>query len=380
MRRLEFWKLGLQNVLTASLRSTLTVLGMAIGVAAILAVLTLGDAGQRQLKQEISRLGIDKVQVTAVDHTHQLTQQDSQMLSDLMRTQTDEMICVECMVCANGQTNDAFLVGCDANDWNQMMPVLADGNLFLPGQWYTDSTAAMVGIELAEQFQLSPGDWFSAGGIMLQCSGLIDQCQQGPQLDIKRAVIVSRALMERWIGDSVQQIAIHVPDDMSPAEIAAEAEKLLLSKRALRVNAISMQTQAEAADSILEVFVDILQWVALICMAVGGIGVTNILLVSVRERKREIGVMQSLGATQMQICGLFLCEALIYASAGGILGLLLGGALIAVAGGSIGLSPVIRASDCTLVFLAAVLLGLLSGVAPAAGASMMKPVDALRDD
>ena len=82
------------------------------------------------------------------------------------------------------------------------------------------------------------------------------------------------------------------------------------------------QLQAEAADSVLMVFVDVPKWVALVCMLAGGIGVTNILLVSVRERRREIGIMQSLGATRIQICGLFLCEALIYALTGGILGLL----------------------------------------------------------
>ncbi|MBP3648260.1 MAG: ABC transporter permease [Clostridia bacterium] len=380
MRRLEFWKLGLQNVMAASLRSVLTVLGMAIGVAAILAVVTLGQAGQIQVQQEISRLGIDKVMVTAADQNQPLTNQDRKLLADRLKTQADETVCLECTLSVNGQTDTAMLVGCEPDEWQGLNPTIAAGNSLLPSQWYTGSSTAMIGINLAKSFQIAPGDWLSAGGIMLQCSGLIGETQQATQLDLKESIIVPKTLLKQWIGESIQQIAIHVPDNQTPESIAAQAESLLFAEHALRVNINSMQTQAEAANSILKVFIDILRWVALICMIVGGIGVTNILLVSVRERRREIGVMQSLGATQFQICGLFLCEALIYALAGGILGLLLGGALIAVAGGSIGLSPVIRAADCTAVFMSAVFLGLLSGVAPAAGASRMKPVDALRED
>ena len=90
--------------------------------------------------------------------------------------------------------------------------------------------------------------------------------------------------------------------------------------------------------------------VAAICILVGGIGVMNILLVSVRERRREIGIMKSLGTTEGQICLLFLLEALVYALVGGCMGLVIGVGLIETAGRSIGLTPVIRLGDCVAVF------------------------------
>ena len=116
----------------------------------------------------------------------------------------------------------------------------------------------------------------------------------------------------------------------------------------------------------------------LICMLVGGVGVMNILLVGVRERRREIGIMQSMGTTGGQICCLFLLEALIYAAIGGFLGILLGMGLTDAAGRSIGLHPQISLFDCAAVLMVAFLTGLGFGVAPAARASGMKPVDALR--
>ncbi|MEG2481441.1 MAG: FtsX-like permease family protein, partial [Clostridia bacterium] len=150
--------------------------------------------------------------------------------------------------------------------------------------------------------------------------------------------------------------------------------------RKTEVQAVSMQVQIEAANGVMAIFVDVLKWVAAICILVGGIGVMNILLVSVRERRREIGIMKSLGTTQMQICLLFLLEALIYALVGGALGLVIGMGLIGLAGKSIGLLPVVRFSDCFLVFTAALAVGLFFGVMPASRASRLKPVDALRED
>lgn len=380
MRKFEFWKQGLENVLASAMRSALTVLGMSIGVAAILAVITLGDAGRMQVKQEISRLGIDRVQVTAADPAVPLTRWDASFLQKKLHTEVDEVVCLESRLSTQDGNVISLVVGCSPDYWERISPQLIAGKPLLPGQWYKGDSVAFVGEDIAGPLKLSVGEWFFANGMMLCCAGIMGEGQQASQLDLKQAVIVPQPLLHQWMGDSIQEMTILVPEDAAPEEIAAKAERLLLSERSVRVNAVSMQLQAEAADSVVMIFVDVLRWVALICMLVGGIGVMNILLVSVRERRREIGVMQSLGATGIQICGLFMCEALIYAFSGGILGLLMGGALIAVAGKCIGLTPLIKAHDCTVVFMAAVLLGLISGVVPAAAASRMKPVDALRDE
>ena len=380
MRRYEFWKLGLQNVLASGLRSFLTVLGMSIGVAAILAVLTLGEAGSVQVKGEIGRLGIDQVQVTAADGGNPMQCSDSEYLRQALGTSVNELLLMECPMQAKGCRTDALLIGCDSEYLERLSPVLLKGEPFLSAEWRYGSPVALVGEALTKEWGLTVGEWFSAQGIMLRCKGIMGASQLASQMDVRQVVVVPATFLQPWLGQKVHQISVHVPEGDSPAQIAGKVETLLMEHRGIKADAVSLQVQAEAADSVLATFMNVLSWVALICMLVGGIGVTNMLLVSVRERRREIGVMQSMGATQSQICGLFLCEALIYAVTGGILGLLLGGALIAVAGRCIALVPVVKAGDCTAVFLAAVLLGLLAGVAPAASASRMKPVDALRND
>lgn len=379
MRRFEFWKLGLHNVLASALRSGLTILGMSIGVAAILAVFTLGEAGRTQVKNEISRLGIDRIQVTAAERSPQLRSGDAAYLRRVMDTGIDELVMLECEVSMGDKARTAPLIGCQEDYLNRLSVELLSGEKPSASQWLTGGRAALVGEDVANDLALSEGEWFSAAGMMLKCAGILGESQQASRMDTRQVVVVPLALMQNLLGNVVHELSVQVPVGYTPDETACMASDLLKT-RALKVDTVSLQVQAEAADSVLMVFVDVLKWVALVCMLAGGIGVTNILLVSVRERRREIGIMQSLGATRMQICGLFLCEALIYALTGGILGLLLGGALIAIAGNSIGLSPVVQAGDCTGVFLSALLLGLFSGVAPAAAACLMKPVDALRDD
>lgn len=380
MRRFEFWKLGLQNVIASAMRSGLTILGMSIGVAAILAVLTLGDAGQVQVRDEMERLGINRVQVTAADENALLRISDSQFLQAQLHTTVDEIRMVECDLHSGRHRAKAVMLGCDWHTLSQMAPVLAAGSYPVSTDWINGLPNVLVGQTLAEKLHLTEGQWFSANGKLLFCKGIVNHSQQATAVDVTQAIIAPSDLVSPFVAGTVQQISIHVPSTSTPDAIAQKASMLLSEERSLTVNTMTMQVQMEAADSILYTFVEVLRWVAFICMLVGGIGVANILLVSVRERRREIGVMQALGATEAQICGLFLCEALIYAITGGILGLLGGGVLVAVAGKSIDLIPVIKAGDCTLVFLSAVLLGLLAGVAPALSASRMKPVDALKDD
>lgn len=379
MKRLELWKLGLQNVLAASLRSVLTVLGMAIGVAAILAVVTLGEAGRVQVKSEIGRLGIDRVIITAAGESP-LDAADGAMLSSALSAQVDELICLPAAAQYHSTSVEVVLVGCSEKYLLSVAPELSSGRLILPGEWAAQAGAALVGSQAAEALGLYPGCWFAAGGAMLRCVGILEASHTAAQIDFLQAVVVPAGALAPWLGTTVQQLAVHVPPDASPDALAAKASALLADHGGKQVNAISMQVQAEAADAVVTVFMDVLRWVAFICMLVGGIGIANILLVSVRERRREIGIMQSLGATGPQICGLFLCEAMLYAITGGVAGLMLGGLLIVAAGASIGLSPVVRFGDCLYVFLAALGLGLLAGVAPAAKASLLRPIDALRDE
>lgn len=379
MKRYDFWKLSLLNIFAAPARSVLTVLGMAIGIGAILAVITLGDAGRAQVKSEMTRLGIDRVWLTAAEG-ETLRHGDGQLLASSLDTAATEQVYAPATARAGRHEESCVLVGCSREYMDMMGTCVLEGRDLYAAEWQAGARSVLLGTALAEKLAVEPGDLISVSGVPLWVRGVIAQGNEMSQVDASGMVFLPIAVFCERMGQSVHEIILSVPEGIAPQAAAAMAQDVMRLKRDMSVEAVTMQVQIEAANSVMSIFVDVLKWVAAICILVGGIGVMNILLVSVRERRREIGIMKSLGTTGGQICLLFLLEALVYALVGGCMGLVIGIGLIETAGRSIGLSPVIRLGDCAAVFLAALAVGLFFGVSPASRASRMKPVDALRDE
>lgn len=379
MKRYDFWKLSLLNIFAAPARSVLTVLGMAIGIGAILAVITLGDAGRAQVKSEMTRLGIDRVWLTAAEG-ETLRHGDAQLLASALDATATEQVYAPATARAGRREESCVLVGCSREYMDLMGTGVLEGRDLYAAEWQPGARSVLLGAALAEKLGVEPGELISVSGVPLWVRGIIAQGNELSQVDASGAVFLPIAVFCEWMGQSVHEIILSVPEGVTPQAVAAMAQDVMRVKRDMSVEAVTMQVQIEAANSVMSIFVDVLKWVAAICILVGGIGVMNILLVGVRERRREIGIMKSLGTTEGQICLLFLLEALVYALVGGCMGLVIGIGLIETAGRSIGLTPVIRLGDCAAVFLAALAVGLVFGVSPASRASRMKPVDALRDE
>lgn len=379
MKRYDFWKLSLLNIFAAPARSVLTVLGMAIGIGAILAVITLGDAGRAQVKSEMTRLGIDRVWLTAAEG-ETLRHGDAQLLASALDATATEQVYAPATARAGRREESCVLVGCSREYMDLMGTGVLEGRDLYAAEWQPGARSVLLGAALAEKLGVEPGELISVSGVPLWVRGIIAQGNELSQVDASGAVFLPIAVFCEWMGQGVHEIILSVPEGVTPQAVAAMVQDVMRVKRDMSVEAVTMQVQIEAANSVMSIFVDVLKWVAAICILVGGIGVMNILLVSVRERRREIGIMKSLGTTEGQICLLFLLEALVYALVGGCMGLVIGIGLIETAGRSIGLTPVIRLGDCAAVFLAALAVGLFFGVSPASRASRMKPVDALRDE
>lgn len=377
MKRIDFWKLSFLNIFATPTRSVLTVLGMAIGIGAILAVLTLSDAGQVQVESEMARLGIDKVWITAAQG-NSLKHGDAQLLSEALDTVVTEQVYAPVTARYGNCEESGIAVGCTMDYMEIMDSHIIEGRAFYPMEWKSGSKSVLLGSEIAEELHIKMGDILSVAGIPFRCVGIVTQKNELSQVDASNAVFIPVAVFCELMGQTVHELTLSVPKSTKPQVVAAMAVDVMATKRNITVDALTMQVQIEAANSVMAIFIDVLKWIAVICILVGGIGVMNILLVSVRERRREIGIMKSLGTTQTQVCMLFLLEALVYAVVGGIIGIIMGIGIIQIASSSIGLKPVIQIGDCISVFLSALCIGLFFGVMPASRASRLKPVDALR--
>lgn len=378
MKRLDFWKWSLRSVFSAPVRSVLTVTGIAVGIGAILAVLTLGSAGKNQVQSELKRLGIDQVWLTASGDVP-LRQGDGQWLGDTLHVSATEQAYAPVEVSCGQERESGVAVGCSPAYLDSLDMTLQAGRTLYPLEWTGDGRSVLMGCKLAQQLHAQPDDTVYLAGRAYILRGILEEPQALCQVDAAYGVFMPIEAMGRLMGETVHEITLSVPAQQKPQSLAAMAQRLMSEARGVNTETLTMQVQMEAAASVVSVFVDVLKWVAFICTLVGGIGVMNILLVSVRERRREIGVMKSLGTTQYQVCLMFLQEALIYAACGGFLGILTGIGLIEAAARSIGLSPRISPADCALVLGAALAVGLVFGAAPALRAGRMRPVDALRD-
>lgn len=378
MKIRDLWKIGVRNIFASPMRSLLTVLGIAIGIGAILAVFTLGEAGRNQVRQEMGRLGIDRVWLTASGEGT-LRQGDGAFLEKELGVPATEQVYAPVEVRLGQRQAEGVLLACGRGYPELGSARLEAGSWLLPAEW-RGGRAVLLGEALARKLEAKPGDILHILGRGMEVRGIIRLETETAQVDTSMAVFMPIAVFGQMSSLSVQEIILSVPESTMPDRVAAEAQQLMQTRRGTQTHATTMQAQIEAADSVVTVFVDVLKWVALVCILVGGIGVMNILLVSVRERRREIGIMKALGTTPGVICGLFLLEALLYAVVGGIAGVGVGIGIIAVAGNSIGLRTTVKAADCLLVVMAALLVGLAFGVLPACRASAMNPVDALRDE
>lgn len=359
------------------LRTLLTILGLGVGVGAVMTVLALGAAGEIRVEEEIARLGVDKVWITASDEAHVLTKDGAQ----LVREACGIPVCAGAgalgFVGLDEACAAAQITGYDKGMDDVLGMVIMEGRRLLPVDYEQHRTVCLIDVTLAESLG---GEVLhrriSAGGRLFLVVGVAEGLPVQAMAAGRGMMVLPLTTYGDTYGGVIRELTLAVPVDGDAEKIGAQAVAALSDDGGFRAD--SLENEIDAARQVVRIFVMVLGCVAAVCMLTGAIGVMNVLLVSVRERRREIGLIKAVGGTDRQVGLVFLIEAMSYALLGGLLGIVLGEGMILLFGVMIGVEASLSLRTAVPVLAAAALLGAAFGVVPALHAAGMQPVDALR--
>jgi len=382
------------------MRTALTALGMVIGVAAVVAVLAVGEGAKSSVEGQIRSMGSNLVSVRPTSgrsgavrggSVQTLTVQDAQALATL-----PGVVAVAPAVRGNAQmryrenNRSGQVVGVTPPYLEVRALTLAQGLSFTEDDVKERRRVAILGANAATELfggESPVGQRIQIKGIAFTVIGLLSAKGAGFTSPDDMTLIPLATHQGVLFGqDHLSALSLQVASEAETPTVQAGIAQLLRLRHGLRADEaddFDIRTQTEMLQTLSSVtgtFTALLGSVAAVSLLVGGIGIMNIMLVSVRERTREIGVRMAVGARRRDVLLQFLVESVVVSIAGGALGIGLGyGAslLIAKLGGW---ATIVPSYALVLSVAVSVAIGLLFGVGPARRAAMLDPVEALRQE
>ena len=394
MRVAEAWRVAVTALRANRLRSLLTMLGVVIGVAAVVVLVAIGTGAQREVEAQVNGLGANlvivvpgRLELGAVPTKSRLELGDA----DRIGRATGQDVAV---TLSSGETvrfggNEAFAT---VNGTNPAVPEVfvrpvARGEYLRDSDVDTRRRVAVVGAGLVESLfeGADPlGRTISLGGVRFRVIGVFEPVGgSGFGADRDSEVHIPVTAAQRLFGDMrVDAFALKAPSTETIDEVSAQALAVLADRYPdEEFSAVTQEQILGAVGRILGLLTTVLAAIAAISLLVGGVGVSNIMLVSVRERTREIGLRKAVGARQRDITLQFLLEAVLLTTIGGVIGIALG------VGGSLGLAAAVDQLPAVvtwwspaLAFTVSAAVGIFFGVVPARRAGRLDPVVALRTE
>jgi putative ABC transport system permease protein len=410
MNLIETFRTGMEAVISHRLRSTLTVLGIMIGITAVILTVGLGEGAQQQVGSAISSLGANLLIVSPGSSTSStgirggsgsastLTVANANVLAS--KTVAPDIAGVAPVVSASesltaGTTNwTTTLVGSNPSWMSVRGRAMAEGRFISGHDVETNAAVVVLAPTTASELfgtQDPVGQTVNVAGTPMSVIGVLTaEGSSSTTNDDDQAIIPITTAATRIIGgtsrNNLSSIYIEATSSQTLSAAYQEADNALLSLHGITTatNAdftiTSQQSLLATATSVDKTLTVLLAGIAGISLLVGGIGVMNIMLVSVTERIREIGLRKALGATPRVIRRQFLVEASVLGLVGGMLGAVLGLAVAIILPHFISNPIAISAAAIAGSIVVAIGIGVAFGVYPASRAARLAPIDALRSE
>jgi len=394
------------GVATHKLRSFLTILGIVIGVAAVIALMSIGRGAEAQIISNIESMGSGLVTISPGARTfggvksavNTLTMEDGEAIAG----QIDNISAISSsyssslQLVVGAQNMRAQVTGVTPEYMSVNNLELADGTFFAEYDYQRGVKVVVLGSNVKETLfgDTNPiGQQIRMGKIIVRVIGILESkgAMWGSSDD---AIYVPLTAMQQTVAQPrtaqgerlVSSISLTVSDEEQADYVVTEITSLLRTRHQLGPNVdddfniMSMEELAETVSEAIGTMTLLLGAIAAISLLVGGIGVMNIMLVSVLERTREIGIRKALGARERDIWTQFLIEAAFLTFAGGIIGVIVGWAVSYMVSATGFITTLVTADIVILAVSVSVGIGLFFGFYPAWNASHLNPIEALRSE
>lgn len=400
---------ALESINANKLRSGLTVLGIVIGVGAVIALMALGQGAQDSITGTISGIGTNLLfvvpgnQQSNVRNIRPLTVQDAQTMADPFSAPHVAAVAAmiqgtNIIVTANGEQASTTLAGVTPEYFAVRNFKVVEGDEISEEHVLGRASVVILGVEVADKLfdrhEGLVGETVRIENQPFRVIGILEK-KGGSAFGSEDDVVIipmstARARIVRRSSDRVDVILAQATDSDSVGLATQEITNILQTRHRTAVGEDDFTTISQAdflqtAAAITGVLTLFLGMIAAISLVVGGIGIMNIMLVSVTERTREIGLRKALGARKPDILIQFLVESSLLSFIGGLVGISLGWLVaflvgVIAAANNTDFHPSVSIFSILLATISSTLIGLFSGIYPAYRAATLQPVEALRSD
>jgi putative ABC transport system permease protein len=409
IRRIELLRVAIESLLRNKMRSLLTMLGVIIGVAAVIIMVSISAGTEAEIEDQITGLGSNLIFVNANFQrgvpgqgleSGGLVYNDAFAIAEEVngvQAVIVEQTSSETVKYGNVSLDSITILGSTADFPSVRDMQIELGRYFKQEEVDRTQKVVVLGSSVAEELfgdQNPVGQTITVGNTKLAVigvfaeRGLVGETDYDSRIYIPITVVFQKftpSQFARFIGDRVRVIYVELEEQAELEDVILQIELLLAKRHEILLEeadfvVTTQQDVIQTQEATTAAFRDLLAWVAGVSLVVGGIGIMNIMLVSVTERTREIGIRQSVGATPLDIRWQFLTEALMLSLVGGLVGVItgVGGSLIFSA--TSGMRTVVVPTSILLAFISSAIVGIFFGYYPANKAAMLDPIEALRHE
>lgn len=397
----ESFLMAWASLIANKMRSILTMLGIIIGVAAVIALVSIGNGVKQDIQNSISSLGSNLLMVMPGAPRTPGVRPSAGSMKSLKVSDYEAIVKLDGVKAASPMTNGSYVVIYQNKNWTTSVSGVSYNYLDVnnwsmkSGRFLSEKNVqnrervAVVGKTVVKNLfgdEDPVGAEIRVKNIPFRIIGVLNSKGSGAMGNDQddMVIIPYTTAMERVEGvDYLRMIYVVGKDENGIDRLQSDIENLLRVRHGIKdtnlddFNIQNMNSIMETMEETTGTLTLFLGAVAAISLVVGGIGIMNIMLVSVTERTREIGVRKALGATYSVIVTQFLIEAVVISLMGGIIGIILGIGSSKLIGMASGMSTVISVPTIVMSFAFSMAIGLIFGIYPARKAAKLNPIDAL---